>query len=301
MLIPRHFAPVVFLALTAAPAKADVFEYKDGQATAQVAADYRARLAAPDAAPLVASGYLQPPADLRVLIDAASTLHGVDARLVTAVMAQESAFDPLAVSPKVAQGLMQLMPATATALGVRDPFAVSENIDGGVRYLSQMLDRYGGDYALALAAYNAGPDAVDANDGIPPYVETVTYVARITQRLMAESVAAPVAPAPALPPAPPAPLLVYSISPPPAPVEAVADPAAPADQSATAAPKVPSAPAADALPAVDVEGLVVEMFDAPVPAASPLSLALPEEEFDITTFVPPPGMVTVVENGKAVR
>lgn len=104
--------------------------------------------------------------------------HGVQAGLVKAVIAAESAFDRKAVSRAGAQGLMQLMPNTASELGVIAPFQAYENIDGGVRYLRLMLDRYG-DVHRALAAYNAGPKAVDRYGGIPPYRETQAYVTRV--------------------------------------------------------------------------------------------------------------------------
>jgi soluble lytic murein transglycosylase-like protein len=104
--------------------------------------------------------------------------HGVSPALVKAVIAAESLFDADAVSRKGAQGLMQLMPATASKLGVADPFSADQNVRGGVRYLRKMLDRYG-DMGRALAAYNAGPSAVDRYRGIPPYPETRAYVQRV--------------------------------------------------------------------------------------------------------------------------
>ncbi|MGH7413421.1 MAG: lytic transglycosylase domain-containing protein [Candidatus Rokuibacteriota bacterium] len=108
-----------------------------------------------------------------------SARHGVDASLVESVIRAESAFNPTAVSRAGARGLMQLMPKTALALGVRDSFNPRENIEGGVRHLRYLLDRYPGNVALAIAAYNAGEGAVDTHRGIPPYAETQQYVQRV--------------------------------------------------------------------------------------------------------------------------
>ena len=108
-----------------------------------------------------------------------SSRHGVDATLVESVIRAESAFNPTAVSRSGARGLMQLMPKTALALGVRDSFNPRENIEGGVRHLRYLLDRYPGNVALAVAAYNAGEGAVDSHRGIPPYAETQQYVQRV--------------------------------------------------------------------------------------------------------------------------
>lgn len=113
------------------------------------------------------------------LIRAAASRYGVDADLVTSVIAAESNFDPKAVSRRNARGLMQLLPETAKRLGVRDIFDPKENIEAGTHYLSDLLARYQNNLALALAAYNAGPVRVQQYGRVPPYRETVTYVRRI--------------------------------------------------------------------------------------------------------------------------
>jgi hypothetical protein len=115
------------------------------------------------------------------LIAAACRRYGVEFALVKAVIKAESAFDPSALSPAGARGLMQLMPATAAQHGISDVHNPQSNIEGGVRHLRLLLNRFRGDLSLALAAYNAGPEAVDRYNGIPPYAETQTYVQRVLQ------------------------------------------------------------------------------------------------------------------------
>lgn len=120
--------------------------------------------------------------DFQPQISAAAARHGLPAALVRAVVAVESGGEPRAVSPKGALGLMQLMPATARELGVSDPLDPWQNLEGGCRYLRQQLDRFG-DLRLALAAYNAGPEAVEMASGVPAITETREYVARILAQL----------------------------------------------------------------------------------------------------------------------
>lgn len=118
-------------------------------------------------------------------IEQASEQHGVPAALIAAVIEAESNFDPAAESPTGARGLMQLMPGTADTLGVDDAWDPAQNIDGGTTYLRMMLDRYDGDVALATAAYNAGPEAVDAAGGVPDNGETPRYVRAVLDRYAA--------------------------------------------------------------------------------------------------------------------
>lgn len=121
-------------------------------------------------------------------IDEQAAAHGVRPELIRGVIQAESNFNPRALSPKGAMGLMQLMPATAADLGVRDPFNAVENIRGGIKYLRQLLNRYDRNEALALAAYNAGPGAVDRHGmQVPPYQETRQYVKRILRSLPSAS------------------------------------------------------------------------------------------------------------------
>jgi SLT domain-containing protein len=135
-------------------------------------------------------------------VNSASDQHRVDPDLIRSVIKAESGFNSRAVSPKGAQGLMQLMPSTASQLGVKDAFAPAENIQGGTRYLRDLLVLYNNDMAKALAAYNAGPHRVAQYNGVPPYRETHAYVARVIKdfnrtKLAARSSSQPAKSAPA--------------------------------------------------------------------------------------------------------
>ena len=120
-----------------------------------------------------------PPPRIRALIDATAGDIGINPALLSSVMAVESGFDPRVVSPKMAAGLMQLMPETAARYGVRDVFDERENVRGGAAYLRDLLQMFKGNLALALAAYDAGPAKVVLHGGIPPYPETENYVAAV--------------------------------------------------------------------------------------------------------------------------
>jgi hypothetical protein len=118
-------------------------------------------------------------APFREVVKAAATRYSVDADLISSVIAAESNFDPKAVSKKNARGLMQLLPATAARFGVQNIFDPQENIDAGTHYLRDLLQRYNNDLALALAAYNAGPERVQQFGRVPPYAETASYIRRV--------------------------------------------------------------------------------------------------------------------------
>jgi soluble lytic murein transglycosylase-like protein len=180
---------ILSLALTAAPASAQIYSWRD--ANGQLVVSNRPQPGTPVQSYLVpraetirTTRYVRPDrasAYDDVIVEHAR-LNGVRADLVRAVVQVESAFNPYAQSPKGALGLMQLMPATARELGVANPFNVVENVRGGVKYLRRLLDRYDNNEQLALAAYNAGPGAVDRyGETVPPYRETQNYVSRIKQ------------------------------------------------------------------------------------------------------------------------
>ncbi len=125
---------------------------------------------------------------LEIVIEKYAQQYGVDQDLVWAVIRQESGFNPQAVSPKGAMGLMQLMPGTAAMLGVSDAFDVEQNIAGGIKYLERCLNQFNQDVSLALAAYNAGPDNVVKYQGCPPFPETRQYVASVLKAYAGEPI-----------------------------------------------------------------------------------------------------------------
>jgi soluble lytic murein transglycosylase len=162
---------------------------------------------AEDAVDLVAEEPAPKQLDINAHIEEVATHHGVAPKLVAAIVAVESQFNPRAVSRRGAEGLMQLMPETAAHLEVDDPFDPRDNIDGGVRHLKRLMKRFHNDLPLVLAAYNAGEQAVINHRGIPPYRETRQYVVRVLRRYdrdAAREVARQLA-APKKKPAPPAP------------------------------------------------------------------------------------------------
>jgi soluble lytic murein transglycosylase-like protein len=137
------------------------------------------------------------PADIPQLLARAGTQHNIDTDLLASIVHAESNGNPRAVSRAGAQGLMQLMPSTASTLNVHNAFAADQNISGGTTYLDQLLTRYHDDLRLAVAAYNAGPAAVDRYHGIPPYAETRAYVARVVREFNRRKLASAAASVPA--------------------------------------------------------------------------------------------------------
>jgi soluble lytic murein transglycosylase-like protein len=178
---PSLFASIVMLAglggLPALPAQGQITSYVDarGRRIYTNLARPAGRAAAPRGAPSEASR-----GGLDTIVETAAERHGLDPGLVRAVVRAESDWNPAAISPKGAEGLMQLVPATAERFGVRDVFDPAENVEGGVRYLHALLERYGGNLPESLAAYYAGERAVDRSAGVPNDPATRAYVRRIS-------------------------------------------------------------------------------------------------------------------------
>jgi len=169
----------IFLCLST-PARADIYRFRDERGVwhfSNIKSDprYKIYIRTYDGSKPVTQ-YIR---DYDDIIHKASKQYGVDVSLIKAVIKAESDFNQHAVSSKGAQGLMQLMPGTADALDVEDPFDAKDNIHGGTRYLSMMLEKFNKDMRLALAAYNAGPERVAEYRGVPPYQETKTFVDRV--------------------------------------------------------------------------------------------------------------------------
>ena len=141
-------------------------------------------------APTVGSRRSAPASVVEQAIAAAAARHSVSAPLLREIAWQESRYNQEAISPKGARGVMQLMPTTAQGLGV-DPLDLKSNVDGGAAYVAQLLRRFNGDLERTLAAYNAGPEAVERYGGIPPFAETRAYVRAILARLTSEGSASP--------------------------------------------------------------------------------------------------------------
>ncbi len=120
--------------------------------------------------------------ELEKIVEEKAKIYGIDAKLIKEIIKEESNWNVYAVSPKGAMGIMQLMPSTALLLGVKNPFDPQENIDGGIRYIKYLLDKFQGNINLALAAYNAGPNLVESLGRVPKITETIQYVANITRR-----------------------------------------------------------------------------------------------------------------------
>ena len=176
----------LLLAGLPAVASAQIYSWRDGDGTLVLSTTPRAGATQTFAVSNASAGIRTTRApqarrahQFEPLIATYASQHNVRADLVRAVIQAESAFNPLARSHKGAMGLMQLMPATAAELGVRDPYDPEQNIRGGVAYLRSLLDQYSHNEELALAAYNAGPNAVNRYGAVPPYRETRNYIARI--------------------------------------------------------------------------------------------------------------------------
>ncbi len=188
---PRLGLLLIWLTLSATPAFATVFEIDPEGNVTKIEGDARqhyptlARQSDQRVSREISTNRLPMPAqgaEISQAIQSAARSQQLDSYLIEAVGWQESRLKPQAVSPKGAVGIMQLMPSTALALGVRSD-TIRENVRGGATYLRQMLRRYDGDLVLALAAYNAGPGAVDRYGGAPPYRETQAYIAAVLEHL----------------------------------------------------------------------------------------------------------------------
>ncbi len=166
------------LFLWAVPVTADIYRYRDEKGVwhfTNINSDKRYTLYI-QSSPESPAAYIK---KYGLIIDQAAERFNVESSLIRAVIKAESDFDHRATSEKGAQGLMQLMPGTSSDMEVEDPYNPEENIFGGVRYLGILLERFKNNLRLALAAYNAGPEKVEAHKGVPPYSETETFIKRV--------------------------------------------------------------------------------------------------------------------------
>lgn len=188
-LLKAALLALVLIGTMPASARADIYRYEDPDGTlhfTDAPTDKRFKVFMRDIkkdkklrTAFKLPGYARNPAEFEPIIESCSLQYGVDKSLVKAVIHAESGYNPGAISPKGAQGLMQLMPKTAQGLKVADCFNPQDNIRGGVRYLKFLLDTFKGDESLALAAYNAGMGNVAKYGGIPPFPETRSYVSKV--------------------------------------------------------------------------------------------------------------------------
>lgn len=173
-------AALILLATAPSPVRADIYMYRDANGVLHftnvpASANYRVYIRSSKPRLKASPGTKK----FDGIIQDASRRYNVDFSLLKAIIRAESSFNPQAISRKGARGLMQIMPENFQTLDIRDPFDPKQNIMGGARYFRNLLDRYKGKVALTLAAYNAGPTAVDRYRRIPPYVETQDYVEKV--------------------------------------------------------------------------------------------------------------------------
>jgi soluble lytic murein transglycosylase-like protein len=165
--------------ISGAPPAGAVATAAPGAFNAALAQALMPELAPPDATADANAPAPVPPEQIDQLVQQNADIWQVDPALIKSVIANESSFNANAQSPVGAQGLMQLMPETAASLGVKNPYDPAQNVAGGTRYLRSLLDRFKGDTRLAVAAYNAGPNAVEKYGDVPPYAETQSYVKNV--------------------------------------------------------------------------------------------------------------------------
>lgn len=182
----RTFLFLVFVTLIPATVNATVFEFNsDGSVTTFVASDYLAEFRHQEKQPKVSKLYKdwKSRGNYDALIESAALKYNIRKEIIHAVIRTESHYQANVISPKGAQGLMQLMPETAKLYGVTNAFDPAQNINAGTQHLRYLLDLYQGDLSIAVAAYNAGEGAIEKYNGIPPYKETINYVKEITNIL----------------------------------------------------------------------------------------------------------------------